>query len=205
MKRSKYQKTKNLNSAIGVLGLGVALVGMAVGYASFSQSLDVSGSISVKAAVWKIEWCPDTGSFTPTNGSATACNKINITSGSTLTGVSVTRTSDTALSFGATMDPGDTLSFTVDAVNSGTIDGVLNSITMSSLTTDQKKYLSYTVSVGGTQYTASATGLSRALAAGGKQTVVVTVAYTLPSSFSDLPSTTQTVNLTLSLGYSDGS
>ena len=205
MKRSKYQKTKNLNSAIGVLGLGVALVGMAVGYASFSQSLNVNGSISVKAAVWKIEWCPDAGSFTPTNGSATSCNKINITSGSTLTGVSVTRTSDTALSFGATMDPGDTLSFTVDAVNSGTIDGVLNSITMSSLTTDQKKYLSYTVSVGGTQYTASATGLSRALAAGGKQTVVVTVAYILPSSSSDLPSTTQTVNLTLSLGYSDGS
>ena len=73
---------------------------------------------------------------------------------------------------------------------------------MSSLTTEQQKYLKYTVTYDGTEYTASTSNLAIALA---KQTgtapVKVRVEYVQPTDAADLPASDVEVSLTATLAY----
>ena len=72
---------------------------------------------------------------------------------------------------------------------------------MSTLTTEQAKYLSYTVKVNGTTYTETTDNLDVALAAGGTHPVIVRVEYSQPQDASDLPQEDQTITVTGNLDY----
>ena len=109
----------------------------------------------------------------------------------------------TTVSYSVTLEkPGDYYEADVNVKNTGTFDANLTGITMSSLTTEQQKYLKYTVTYDGTEYTASTSNLAIALA---KQTgtapVKVRVEYVQPTDATDLPASDVEVSLTATLAY----
>ena len=89
----------------------------------------------------------------------------------------------------------------VNAANTGTLDAYLSSVSLTSLTEAESKYLSYTVKVNGTTYSADSTNLNVPLIADATHKVEVEVSYNLPTSATDLPSVDKTTSLSVSLNY----
>lgn len=180
------EKQKNTQMFVIAI-LAVAVLTMSVGFAVFTQTLDINGNVTVASSKWSIAF--DTSSYVESDGSVAVSNK-------TLDGTSMT--------YNVTLTkPGDFYEFTVNVKNTGTFDANLTGISMSALTTEQAKYLTYEITYNGTKYTANATGLSVALAkTEGVATVKVRVQYIQPENSADLPSTPVTVPLTASLTYS---
>lgn len=180
------------NSQAVIIGiLAVALLIMSVGYAAaFNTTLNITGSTTAKAAKWDVHF--DTASYSTTSGTVTP-------SAQNLTG--------TTASYTVTLTkPGDFYEFTVNVVNDGTFDANLTKITLGTPTTAQAKYIDYTVTYAGTEYTATTSGLSILLAAKNAgdtdtATVKVKVAYVQPTNAEDLPTEDQTMTLTAALDY----
>ena len=169
---------------IAIAALAIAIVFMSVGFALFAQNLNINGTAYVEKAVWDVRF--DERTFNSTGNVDIAYNFD----------------SNTTMSWKTTLkQPGDYAEFTVDVKNLGTFDAVLKSITMSSLTEAQAKYLKYYVSYDGGTYDATVTGLSKPLNAGDAETVKVKLVYFQPENSADLPSEQVTVNLTATLGY----
>lgn len=183
--------TKQKNTQIVIIAvLAVAVLVMSVGFAAsaYTQNLNYdSSNVNVQASKWEVHFDPT--SYTESNGSVEANTK-------TLTGTNMTY--DVTLS-----KPGDFYEFTVDVENLGTFDANLTGISMSSLTTEQSKYLVYTISYKGTQYTSSQSSLSglTLVKTTGKESVKVRVEYVQPTNQADLPQTDQTVQLIAALTY----
>ena len=72
---------------------------------------------------------------------------------------------------------------------------------MSSLSPEQSKYLTYTVSYGSASFTSTNNTLSTALNKGASSNVLVRVEYIAPTDPADLPPSDATVNLSLKLVY----
>ena len=157
----------------------MAILFMSIGFATYAQTLNITGNVTVSPATWSVHW--DTASFKKD------ANSVDVTT-TTLT--------NTDVAFTATLEkPGDVAKFTIDAVNDGTFDANLTGITLSTLGTNEVKY-------GSTAYTASASNLSTLLAkTNGRETVTVTVTYTTPADSADLPQNAVNVNLSASLDY----
>lgn len=180
------EKQKNTQMFVIVL-LAVAVVTMSVGFAAFTQTLNINGNVQVASSVWNIQF--DTASYVESSGSVavSADNR-------TLTG--------TSMSYNVTLTkPGDFYEFTVNVKNTGTFDANLTGITMSALTTEQAKYLAYEISYNGTVYTSTSSDLSISLAKSSTAPVKVKVSYIQPDDPADLPSSEVTVPLTASLTY----
>ena len=110
-----------------------ALVGVlmltTVAYAALSTVLNVSGTVVKKGNLWNIYFTnPSNASVV---GTATG-SSINIQASSLNFQVSLYK-------------PGDKVSYTVDIKNGGTIDAVLNSISLTGLDTAKSNSLNYTV------------------------------------------------------------
>ena len=189
------EKKRNSQTII-IAVLAVAVLFMSIGFASFSQILNIQSSVDVSEAKWDIHW--DTDSFEKAAGS------VDILNPSKTAGTTPTLT-NTDVSFGAKLEkPGDFAEFTVDAVNDGTFDAELTAITISpELTAAQQKYLSYTVTYNGQDYHTSTEGLNVSLPAKSSNTVTVTVRvdYNQPNNAADLPSADTTIAATISFDY----
>lgn len=182
------EKKRNGQLAV-ILVLAVAILFMSVGFAAYSTTLNINGTATVKANKWSVHFV-DT-SYAETTGSVAATNHT---------------ISDTSATYTVTLTkPGDFYEFSIDVINDGSFDAVLKSITMSTLSAAEAKYLTYTLTYDGTAYTASQSGLSLSLpyATGSNtKTVKVRVSYVQPENSADLPTTEDaTVTLTASLGY----
>ena len=170
-----------------VLLLLVAVVVMTVGFANYSQRLNITGNVTVKGKPWDVRYVTGDGAISRTSGSVVADPET---------------IGNTDFSFTTTLTkPGDFYEATITAKNFGTITAKLKKVTMSTLDATQAKYLDYSVTVNGTKYTATTDNLDVALAAGGTHPVIVRVEYKLPDSASDLPSTDQTITVTGNLDY----
>ena len=103
---------------------------LGIGYSYISTSLNINGTANVTAASWDVHF----DNLNVTDGSVTATTPADITD-------------DTTIEFAATLEePGDYYEFTVDVVNSGTMDAMIDGFTISpELTSDQEKYLEYKV------------------------------------------------------------
>ena len=181
------EKQKNTQMFVIAI-LAVAVLTMSIGFAAFTETLNIDGNVTVASSVWNIQF--DTASYTESSGSVTVSAENR-----TLTG--------TAMTYNVTLTkPGDFYEFTVNVKNTGTFDANLTGITMSPLTTEQSKYLTYEISYDGTTYTSTTTGLSVALAkTTGVASVKVKIAYVQPADPNDLPSSEVTIPLTASLTY----
>ena len=166
--------------------LAITVLAMSIGYAAYTQQLNVNGTATFSKATWDVHF--DTASFNETSTIKATTKEV----GNTTTTYAVTLPA-----------PGSEYSFTVNAKNFGTIDANMKKITLSGLTAAQAKYITYTVSYNGTTYPTTTDGLSIPLAANASHPLTVTVAYVLPAEATDLPQVDTDVNLTVALDYED--
>lgn len=181
------EKQKNVQMVIIAI-LAVAVLTMSIGFAIFTQTLDINGDVTVVHSSWNIQF--DTTSYTEGAGSVTVAEDKRTLSG-------------TSMSYEVTLTkPGDFYEFTIDVNNKGTFDANLTGITMTELSEAQQKYLTYEIEYNDIIYTATTTGLTIPLAnTTGVKTVRVKVAYIQPENSADLPSTDVNLTLDASLTY----
>ena len=165
----------------------LALV-IGVGYAFLNSTLNISGNAKIKENTWNVHF----ENFTPTIGSVEAAGA----------GIAV---DTTTVNYTVTLQrPGDFYEFTVDAVNTGSIDAMINTFSNTGLTTTQAKYMSYSVAYADETEIAEKQLL---VASTGREKLKVRVEYKKDISASDLPSENQQVTLTFLVQYvqADGS
>ena len=182
------EKKKN-TQIIVIAVLSFALLFMSAGFAAFATTLNINGTATVKTNKWSVHYV--TTSYAETANSK-AASAHNVT--------------DTDFTFTVTLTkPKDFYEATVNVINDGTFNANLTSITMSTLTAAQQKYLTYKVYYDGHEFTANQTGLSYSLPfADGSNTkpVKVRLDYVQPENSADLPQEQDdTVTLTASLGF----
>ncbi len=189
MAKKKIQKKQQQNrQKFLLIALAAVVLTMSVGFALYAQTLSINGQVQVDKSKWSVHFV--TSSYAEDSGSVVASEKT---------------IADTTMSYKAELrKPGDFYSFTINVINDGTFDATLKTITLSSLTTAQSKYLTYELTYEGNTYTTSQTGLNFSLpAATGTniKPVKVKATYITPSSEAELPNENVTVSLTATLGY----
>ena len=167
-----------------IFSLILFLVCITIGYASLNSNLSINGISSINNSSWDIHFeniQTTTGSVTP-NSAASISNATTINYAITLS------------------KPGDFYEFTVDVVNDGTIDGMIESVISKlngSVITTLPDYLEY--------YVKYSDGIDLAnnhlLAAGEKETYKVHIGYKEDIQPNQLPSTDQSLSLSLSVNY----
>lgn len=179
---------KNISfSTVTIVLLSVAVIAMSVGFANFSSNLTINGTTKVESSSWNVSFQED--SYQETSGSVTVSEPNRSISA-------------TSMTYNVTLaEPGDFYEFTINVQNSGTFDAQLSGITMSSLTTEQAKYLTYTVSYNGTSYTTTQSNLNIDLLSSASVPVKVRVEYIQPDVPTDLPSSEQTISLNATLNF----
>ncbi|MBR7042276.1 MAG: hypothetical protein IKI04_02120, partial [Bacilli bacterium] len=111
----------------------ILLLLISVGYAILSTNLNIVGSSQISAPTWDIHW-----------------ENVSVKSGSVSASTPTIDTNKTTVNYSVTLTiPGDYYEFTVDAVNAGTIDGMIsvvsNKLNGTEITT-LPNYLEYKVS-----------------------------------------------------------
>ena len=164
----------------------VSVFTLTIAYAALSAVLTISGSAQVNAADWDIYL----DNAKVTNGSATTDEPYIIT--------------NSTLEFETTLNmPGDFYEFTVDVVNNGSIDAMIeNVIKNPELTAAQAKYLKYEVSY----QNGESISKKQLLAKGTTMPIKVRIEYRKDLTASDLPTGQVVLDLSLTLEYvqSDG-
>ena len=154
---------------------------ISVGFAYLSAQLDIIGNSTVKTQSWDVHFETITESTaTVSSGTSSDMGAASITTGDT-----------TEVTFASSLPlPGDFYEFTVNVVNGGSINAMLSEATNTTLTTDQQKYLDYTV----TYADGSAIAVNDAIHAGKSVTLKIRVEYKKNISASDLPGEDVTFN-----------
>ena len=159
---------------------------LSTAYAALNAVLTIQGSAQVSSADWDIHLA-----------------NPKVTNGSATTNVPQIKTSST-MEFSTTLNmPGDFYEFTVDVVNSGSIDAMIeNVIKNPELDASQKKYLNYEV----TYQNGESITTNQTLAHGTTMPIKVRVEYRKDLVASDLPTDQVALDLSLTLEYiqSDG-
>lgn len=171
----------NRKLLIGVFAvLLVALLSLTMAYAALSTVLNISGNAEVVASNWDIHF-----------------DNATVVSGSSTTDVPVINSNK--LSFSTTLNnPGDYYRFTVDVVNGGTIDAMIESFAkINDLTDEQKKFLKFDI-----MYT---DGLSlsekQLLSKNSSKNITVEVMFRKDISVDDLPTSAVNLDLSFSIVY----
>ena len=119
------------NKNIYFLVVLLCLFCISIGYAAINRTLSITGNSLVNQNTWDIHF-----------------ENLKITGGSAIVTKEPTiENSNLSVDFNIMLNlPGDFYEFTVDVVNDGTIDAMIDSITkMPEFTEEQKKYLNYTI------------------------------------------------------------
>ena len=180
--RAKQNKRKKL---LAILLSLVTLI--SVGYAMISSDLSIIGNALFKSKRWNVYFTnveQSTGSVTPSIAPTT------------------NGTSTTTLTWAVSMDtPGQFYEFTVDAVNGGTLDAMINtapnSIVTSSLTEEQRKYIDYKV----IYRDGAEIQQYDKLSAGTTEKLKVRVEFKKDIEEEDLPQTVQEITFTYTSNY----
>ena len=159
----------------------VSVLTLTVVYAALSTTLNINGQAEVSSASWDIHLA-----------------NVQLNSRSATTTAPAIVDSKTA-SFSTTLSkPGDFYEFTIDVVNEGTIDAMIDSVTKTpELTANQKKYLNYIV-----EYQNGEAITSKQLVA--KESFVrlkVKLEFRKDITASDLPTTSETLSLSFTVNY----
>lgn len=105
------------NVLLGVLAVG--LIGITVAYAALTQQLKIEGTAKVAASTWKIHFANLTGAKTGYATLATDASKLAIQSDTT----------SMSGNLGTLKAPGDTITYTFNVKNAGSINAKISSIT----------------------------------------------------------------------------
>ena len=100
-----------------ILTLLIIILAITIGFALLSTTLYINGTANIKKNTWNIHW--DDTSINVTSGSVTAEEPE----------VTTATTSKDTVSFDVELEmPGDFYEFEIDAVNEGSIDGAINTV-----------------------------------------------------------------------------
>ena len=166
----------------------VLLLLISVGYASLSTTLTINGITNVSQASWLVYF-----SNIVLNDSNTATQIVEP--------VAVGKTT-TTINWEVSMDePGQVYEFTVDVVNEGTIDAMIETATenmiTNGLTSAQKKYLEYTI----TYENDAIVEKNDKLAAGETKTLKVRLEFKSDAQVEDFPQDAENISLSYSINY----
>jgi hypothetical protein len=118
-----------------ILLLIILLLGISIGFAALSTTLKINGTANITKNTWEIYWDEDTIDVKP----GSKGNTVPIVSDDTNGAV------DTVLTWTVNLDlPGDYYEFTIDAVNDGSIDAMVDEIE-STVTPTLPSYIKYSV------------------------------------------------------------
>ena len=173
---SRFNKKSNLYITLAIVT--ILLIGL--GYAFLTSNLNIIGNTNINKNTWGVEF-----------------ENINVTQGS-VEASTPTISNKTTVNYTVTLDkPGDYYEFTVDAVNKGSIDAMIDAVSNTGLTTEQKKYLTYTATYSdGTEVKPK-----QELKAEAREKMLVRVEYKKDITAEDLPSENQQLTLTFSIEY----
>ena len=183
MNKKSKKKSSFKNSAVLLL-----LIGVGIGYAVISTTLNITGKTTIGKSSWDVHFenlVTTTGSVTPTQAAVIDSGKTNITY-------------EIPLEL-----PGDFYEFTVDVVNDGSIDAMIENVVKTpELTTEQAKYLKYEI----TYQNGESIATKQLLAKETTMPIKVRIEYRKDISNSDFPTASTTLDLSLTLEYiqSDG-
>ncbi len=172
--------------AVVISILAVAVLIMSVGFASYTQNLNINGTATFASAKWDVHF--DTSTFdeksTVVSNPAASVNLTDITYTVSLP------------------EPGDEYTFDVDVVNAGTFNANLKKITISPSTLPE--YVEHIVTYKGHDYTATTDNINELLPkkngdTPGRETVTVTVRY--KTGTQTLPESGDSLNLGITLSY----
>ena len=186
MKRLNFNVKDRKVLTLGLCLVLVCVFTLTIAYAALNAVLTISGNAQVTASNWDIHLANPK----VTNGS------VNTT---------IPTISGNILNFNTTLTtPGDFYEFTVDVVNNGSIDAIINNVVKNpELTTEQAKYLKYEI----TYLNGESISNKQLLAKNKTMPIKVRIEYRTDLVAEDLPSTNTTLNMSLTLEYiqSDGS
>ncbi|MBQ6497601.1 MAG: hypothetical protein IJI58_02670 [Bacilli bacterium] len=178
----KKNKKRNV-----IIVLIVLLLAISIGYAVLQSTLNIQGTAGIDSVSWDIHW--NNVEITPGSVSTSTANKATIDS------------SLTTVNYNITLEkPGDYYEFTVDAVNGGTLDAMIASITskMNGETiTTLPAYLIYTV----TYSDGTALAENQKLGAGQSKKYKVRIEFKKNIENSQLPNGAQNLNLSFTVAY----
>ena len=161
---------------------------ISIGYAVLQSNLTINGTTGINNPTWDIHW----EHVSVTTGSVTG---TNVTTPATIDSVKTTVNYNIKLP-----KPGDFYEFTVDAVNDGTIDAMIDTIDSKlngTTITSLPSYLTYSV----TYSDGSSLQANQELKADTSETYKVRIEFKKDIDNSQLPSTVQSLNLSFSVVY----
>ena len=173
---------RNFKSNVVVAVVLLLLIGITIGYASINSTLNINGTTDISSNSWDIHF-----------------DNVEVTSGSVAaTTAAAIQTDKTQVKFGVDLDlPGDFYEFTVDVVNAGSLDAMINDAVKSGLSTAQEVYTSYIV----TYENGDEIKKCDQLAAGETKTLKVRVEYRKDITAEQLPTTAQSLELNFEAQY----
>lgn len=174
---------KNRKTLYIIFGILLASVfTLTIVYAALSTVLTINGQAEVTSASWDIYF-----------------DNIKVNEGSVEATKSPTKIDSKTINFIVGLkEPGDYYKFTVDVVNNGTIDAMIDSVIKTpTLTEQQAKYLKYEI-----EYTDGNSILDKQLLPKDtSKTMSVLVAYRSDVASSDIPTEGENLNLSFTMNY----
>ena len=175
-------KRRHKKSNLLVLLL-LLLVGIGIGYAFLTSNLNIKGSSDIKKAGWDVHF----ENLVLGSKNVTATKEA-----------AIDENDKTTIAYTIKLNkPGDKYEFTVDVVNSGTIDAVVSAVNKTGLTEEQVKYVEYTASYSDGTDVAEEDELN----VGDTKNISVSVKYKTDLNPEDLPSEDKVLSLKLEITY----
>ena len=166
----------------------ILLVSISMGYAAIKTDLSINGTGNIKDNTWNVYF-----------------NNLNVTQGSASlssgdSAATIDNTTRTAVNYTITLQPGDFYEFTVDVVNSGSMDAMIDTVSMKMddiTVANLPSYMSYSA----TYSNGNPIQEREILAANTTQTYKVRVQYNNDINPEDLPTTLQSKVFTFNVTY----
>ena len=161
-----------------ILGIILLLCGLGIGYSFLTTTLSINGTADVDSNTWDVYW-----------------DNVQVTTGSVSAEEPVIDSNKTTVTFNAHLSqPGDFYEFTIDAVNDGSIDAMIDTIVTPVTIPD---YLSYTVTYSDELPLAK----YHLLESGNREVYRIRVEYRTDINASDLPDTADSISLQFGVTY----
>ena len=173
---------KKKNRSVYIVLIIVLLIGVTIGYAALNATLNINGRSNVSKNTWDLYF-----------------DNVVVNSDSVGEVKTPTIENSTTVDFEVALNlPGDFYEFTVDVVNNGTIDAMIDSIEkLPELTIEQQKYFDYVIEYQSGKKVQN----NQMVKAGEFVRLKVKVEYKKDVEALDLPSDTSTLNLKFTLNY----
>ena len=170
---------------ISVAALIITIICLTVAFAALSQTLTINGAATLDAASWGIKF------ENLSDGEITGDATINDTAVIADDLVTINNI-DVSLS-----TPGDSVTYTVDLVNEGTINAEIYSIETSNLTEEQERYLNFNVTYDDGEEVKQGDILNQ----GERKNITIKIEFDKDITDTDLPDSVQNIDLSYKLNF----